>query len=94
MGEIQVRRLRDHLADTLARVQEGERIVIMKHRRPVAELVPVGKGDTLERRLDAFAARGMMIRARRRASVLGKGFKGFPALNGTRLVAQVLKDRR
>ncbi len=34
-----------HLPKLLERVQQGERFVITKHGRPVAELVPVGHRD-------------------------------------------------
>lgn len=94
MVQIQIRHLRSHLADTLAKVQEGQRVLIMKRHEPVAEIVPLGKVDPLERKLNAFAGRGMLIRARRHASGLGKGFKGFPAFRGSHLGAHVVKDRR
>ncbi len=34
-----------HLPQLLVRVQQGERFVITKHGKPVAELVPVGDSD-------------------------------------------------
>ena len=36
---------RTHLPQLLERVQRGERFVITKHGRPVAELVPVAERD-------------------------------------------------
>jgi prevent-host-death family protein len=43
MAEISSRELRDHTADVLRRVESGERIRISVNRRPVAELVPLGR---------------------------------------------------
>ncbi|MGL5911615.1 MAG: type II toxin-antitoxin system Phd/YefM family antitoxin [Phycicoccus sp.] len=41
MAEIAARELRNHTADVLRRVQEGERVTITSRGRPVAELSPV-----------------------------------------------------
>ncbi|MGL5853067.1 MAG: type II toxin-antitoxin system Phd/YefM family antitoxin [Phycicoccus sp.] len=41
MTEIAARELRNHTADVLRRVQEGERVTITSRGRPVAELSPV-----------------------------------------------------
>ena len=38
---------RTHLPQLLRRVQEGERFVITKHNRPVAELIPFRQRDTV-----------------------------------------------
>lgn len=57
-----------HLADLLDRVQRGEQIIITRHGKPVARLVPEGRPDeaaaraALERlfaRADAMAQRGV-----------------------------------
>lgn len=40
MNRIGASTARTHLSKLLERVQHGERIVITKHGRPVAELVP------------------------------------------------------
>lgn len=47
-----------HLPRLLRRVQEGERFVITKHNRPVAELIPFREGDTARIRaaIDRLAA--------------------------------------
>lgn len=44
-----------HLSELLERVAKGERFVITKHGRPVAELVPVNRPDsaTVRRAVDA-----------------------------------------
>jgi prevent-host-death family protein len=43
MTEASSRDLRNHTADLLRRVEAGERIRINVNRRPVAELVPLGR---------------------------------------------------
>lgn len=45
MCEIGVYEAKTHLARLLARVEKGERFVITRHGRAVAELVPVGRRD-------------------------------------------------
>jgi prevent-host-death family protein len=43
MSEASSRDLRNHTADLLRRAEAGERIRINVNRRPVAELVPLGR---------------------------------------------------
>ena len=38
---VNVRELRDHLADYLGRVRAGETLLVVSHGQPVARLVPV-----------------------------------------------------
>ena len=45
MAEASSRDLRNHTADLLRRVEAGERIKINVNRRPVAELVPLGRAQ-------------------------------------------------
>jgi prevent-host-death family protein len=58
------------LSELLDRVEEGEQIVIARHGRPVARLVPEGRADKIEAlaalegitaRRKALAARGVHI---------------------------------
>jgi prevent-host-death family protein len=54
MSDVSSRDLRNHSADVLRRVEAGERVRITVNRRPVAELVPLGRprwtsGAALER---------------------------------------------
>jgi len=93
MRKLSVRALRASLAATLARVESGERVVIVRRGKPVAELSPVSGADPMERKLNALAAAGTLIRARRRWTPL-KGFKGLPEFKGVDLAAQVIRDRR
>jgi len=87
-----VRELQAHLGRALRAAQQGDRVVITSHGRPIAFL---GKAEPeqkamspLERKLQRMAAEGQII--------LGDGhqirpFKA-PRLNG--LTRQVLSDRR
>jgi prevent-host-death family protein len=43
MADVSSRDLRNHTAEVLRRVESGERIRISVNRRPVAELVPLGR---------------------------------------------------
>jgi prevent-host-death family protein len=54
MAEIGAYEAKTHLPQLLERVQKGERFVITKHGRPVAELVPVAVRD-VERIRQAIA---------------------------------------
>lgn len=45
MPELGAYEAKTHLSKLLDRVEKGERFVITKHGRPVAELVPVGFTD-------------------------------------------------
>lgn len=43
MSDVSSRDLRNHTADVLRRVEAGERVRISVNRRPVAEIVPLGR---------------------------------------------------
>lgn len=45
MPEIGAYEAKTHLPKLLERIQKGERFVITKHGRPIAELVPVSRPD-------------------------------------------------
>jgi prevent-host-death family protein len=80
MADVSSRELRNHTADLLRRVEAGERMRISVNRRPVAELVPLGRarwasGAAIERVLrdapadpglrdDLAAVRGAVIEPR------------------------------
>ena len=51
MREIGAYEAKTHLPKLLERVEKGERFIITRHGRPVAELAPVGKrdGDSIRR---------------------------------------------
>lgn len=45
MPELGAYEAKTHLSKLLERVEKGERFIITKHGRPIAELVPVGLTD-------------------------------------------------
>lgn len=45
MAEVSVRDLRNHGGDVLDRVEAGERLTVTRNGKPVAELVPLVRGD-------------------------------------------------
>ena len=45
MGDVSSRDLRNRTAEVLRRVEAGERVRICVNRRPVAELVPLGRPE-------------------------------------------------
>jgi prevent-host-death family protein len=47
-----------HLSELIARAERGEEVVITRHNKPVARLVPIGRplGDGAQRRLAALEA--------------------------------------
>ena len=51
MSEIGAYEAKTHLPKLLERVQKGERFVITRHGRPVAELTPVADRDAVRIRL-------------------------------------------
>lgn len=65
VADVSSRELRNHTAEVLRRVEAGERVRISVNRRPVAELVPLGRaqwagGAAVERVLrDASADPGL-----------------------------------
>lgn len=53
-SEVGAYEAKTHLPALLERVARGEQIIITKHGRPIARLVPIGKSD-VERRREAIA---------------------------------------
>ena len=71
MSEIGAYEARTHLSKLLDRVEKGERFVITRHGRPLAELTPVGARDeqSIRRAIgdlrcfrDELAGRGVRMR--------------------------------
>lgn len=66
MADVSARDLRNHTAAILRRVEAGERLRVTVSRRPVAELIPLGRptwisGAAMERVLrEAPADRGLL----------------------------------
>ncbi len=63
MKKVQVNKIREHLAKYLAEAEQGEEIVITRHSKPVARLVPVDQSKPVFPDLDEF---------RKKISVRGK----------------------
>ena len=72
MSEIGAYEAKTHLPKLLERVEKGERFVITRHGRPVAELVPVTERDTkrvrraltgLRDMRKTFARRGVKLKS-------------------------------
>ena len=66
MSDVSSRDLRNQTADVLRRVEAGERLRITVNRRPVAELVPLGRprwtsGAVIERVLREASADSALL---------------------------------
>jgi prevent-host-death family protein len=72
MVEIGAYEAKTHLPRLLERVQKGERFVITKHGRPVAELVPVSSRDMVRIRQAIAEVREVRGRLARRGMRLKK----------------------
>ena len=67
MAKVSSRDLRNHTAQVLRRVEAGERLQVSVNRRPVAELVPLGRptwvtGPAIERVLREARADAKLLR--------------------------------
>ena len=54
MKKVQVNKIREHLAKYLAEAEQGEEIVITRHSKPVARLLPVDYGKPVFPDLEEF----------------------------------------
>jgi prevent-host-death family protein len=91
MARIGVRALRQEASAILRRVAAGERVEITDRGRPVALLVPIGKGDVLE----SLAAEGRLTRASGDVLALGPPLRapaGKPS--ASRQLARARADER
>jgi prevent-host-death family protein len=64
--DVGIRELRAGLSRYVARVKEGEEIVVTEHGKPVAKLVPLNG----ERKIDRLIREGVVIPARSRTDWL------------------------
>jgi prevent-host-death family protein len=80
MTEIGAYDAKTHLPKLLERVEKGERFVITRHGKPVAELIPVAARDTVAIARAIAEVRAVRQRLARRGvrlrDVLGKGRSG------------------
>ena len=67
-----------HLSELLEKVEAGEEITITKHGAPVAKLVPIKPGATVEERADAIQriqklAAGLSLRGLKVRDLINEG---------------------
>ena len=95
MNRANVSYTRNHLSEMLARVKEGETILIVDRQRPVARLEPAagpaaGEADWQA----ALVRRGLVRPARRRLDVKAFGSMALPAPRaGGDILNALLADR-
>lgn len=70
MPEIGAYEAKTHLSKLLEQVEKGQRFVITKHGRPVAELVPVMRPDAERARMAIDTLRELRRRLERRGLTL------------------------
>jgi prevent-host-death family protein len=83
--EVGVRELRNNLARWLARVKEGDEVVVTERGRPIARLVPVR-----DRTLDELIEAGIVTPAKRPKTKLA----GLPKIRPKGSVTEILLEMR
>jgi prevent-host-death family protein len=61
MADVKIAYAKAHLAELLARVARGERIVISRYNTPMAELVPPPTAEKAQRRFGTGKGKAMLI---------------------------------
>jgi prevent-host-death family protein len=61
MEYVKIAYAKAHLAELLARVVQGERIVISRYNTPMAELVPPRKAEKVDRKFGTGKGKAMLI---------------------------------
>ena len=61
MANIKISYAKAHLRELLARVAQGERIVISRYNTPMAELVPAPKAEMVQRKFGTGKGNAMLI---------------------------------
>jgi prevent-host-death family protein len=61
MANVKIAYAKAHLAELLARVARGERIVISRYNTPMAELVPAPNVETAQRKFGTGKGKAMLI---------------------------------
>jgi prevent-host-death family protein len=64
MATVKIAYAKAHLPELLARVAQGERIVISRYNTPMAELVPVPKAEKVRRKFGTGKGKAMLIHPR------------------------------
>ncbi len=82
MPEVGAYDAKTHLPKLLERVEKGERFVITKHGRPVAELLPIGRPDFDAVRRTIAEIRAFRKSLRQRGRRVGNLLKEGETLRG------------
>jgi prevent-host-death family protein len=61
MANVKIAYAKAHLPELLARVAQGERIVISRYNTPMAELVPPPKAEKAQRKFGTGKGKAMLI---------------------------------
>ncbi len=61
MGNFKVAYAKAHFAELLARVAEGERIIISRYNKPMAELVPAARAEKVRRKFGTGKGKATLI---------------------------------
>jgi prevent-host-death family protein len=61
MGNVKVAYAKAHFAELLARVAEGERIIISRYNKAMAELVPAARAEKVQRKFGTGKGKAMLI---------------------------------
>jgi prevent-host-death family protein len=61
MANVKIAYAKAHLPELLARVAQGERIVISRYNTPMAELVPAPKAEKVQRKFGTGKGKAMLI---------------------------------
>ena len=61
MANVKIAYAKAHLPELLARVAQGERIVISRYNTPMAELVPAPKAEKVQRKFGTGRGKAMLI---------------------------------
>lgn len=93
MNRANISYTRNHLSELLAKVKEGESVLIVDRQEPVARLEPVGGGCGAEW-LVALVRRGVARAAHRRMDLKGLAAMPLPsAKGGGDILRALLADR-
>lgn len=93
MSTVGIRELKNGLTKYLRRTKKGEEIVVTERGHPIAVIQAIGsskRASSLEARLAALAARGVITLPRRRV----RRRKRLVSVQGRPLSLTVLEDRR
>ena len=79
MANVKIAYAKAHLAELLARVARGERIVISRYNTPMAELVPAPKAEKVQRKFGTGKGKAMLIDPRALDPMTDDEAEAFPS---------------